>query len=458
MTQNSVPLSLGSFYAAHEAFTEMSTSNPELYPDVLFTVALTKRGDRKFTETGDRDEAVKEEALLACEVGKWSSFVHVMGMASVLSRPIISVYPSVEFQYCCLVNRVINPRPSTISKPPKEEAIHILWSRDGNLDNRTKSWYTPNHFVPLCVITAEPPASEKQDSPSTSTQQPKQGFGTLFSFFKPKASSGLSAISPNAPPEKPKVSKRSASSAGHRIEKEEPKVKKSANSAALKRKIMFKWKDEFPWLSIHEEDDAILCSICCQATREAGKTQFITGCKSEKKETMRIHGESNGHLKAQKAVLAQQKAVRETVLAQSFSKGTKDMQERDQREVAIKMTTAYFIAKEELPFSKFSPLIALQKKNGLELTSTYANDKSCAQMVSVLRKLSKEGLAAELNNKHYISVMADGATDAGGMENETVFCRFVRNGRPINRLIGHKAVEHAHAEGKGKICVHTLVS
>ena len=63
------------------------------------------------------------------------------------------------------------------------------------------------------------------------------------------------------------------------------------------------------------------------------------------------------------------------------------MQERDQREVAIKMTTAYFIAKEELPFSKFSPLIALQKKNGLELTSTYANDKSCAQMVSVLGKL-----------------------------------------------------------------------
>lgn len=55
-----------SFYAAHEAFTEMSRSNPELYPDVLFTVALTKRGDRKFTETGDRDEAVKEEALLVC--------------------------------------------------------------------------------------------------------------------------------------------------------------------------------------------------------------------------------------------------------------------------------------------------------------------------------------------------------------------------------------------------------
>ena len=32
-----------SFYADHEGFTGMITSNPELYPDVVFAVALTKR-------------------------------------------------------------------------------------------------------------------------------------------------------------------------------------------------------------------------------------------------------------------------------------------------------------------------------------------------------------------------------------------------------------------------------
>lgn len=126
------------------------------------------------------------------------------------------------------------------------------------------------------------------------------------------------------------------------------------------------------------------------------------------------------------------------------------MDERDRREVAIKMRTAYFIAKEELPFSKFNGLIALQKKNGLQLTSTYANDKTCVQMISVIGKLEKEALAAEIGGKNYISVMADGATDAGGIENETVFCQFVRDGRPTNRLIGHKAVEHVHAEGTQK--------
>ncbi|KAJ7318659.1 hypothetical protein OS493_037447 [Desmophyllum pertusum] len=274
-----------SFYADNEVFTETTTSNPELYPDVLFAVALTKRGDRKFSETGNREEAVKEEALVACEGWKFGQSTW----------------------------ELVRPKP-------------------------------------LCVVTAEPSASEKQDFPSTSTsgtRKPKQG--TLFSFFKPKASTVVSANSPNAPPAKPNVSKRTALTAGHSNKKEEPDVKTSTpNSAALKRKIMFKWKDEFPWLTIREEDDAILCSVCCQAPRDAGKTQFIMGCKSEKKETMQIHGESNGHLKVQKAVLAQQRPVRETVLAQSFFNTTKDLQERDRREVAVKMTTAYFIAKEEL--------------------------------------------------------------------------------------------------------------
>ena len=63
----------------------------------------------------------------------------------------------------------------------------------------------------------------------------------------------------------------------------------------------------------------------------------------------------------------------------------------------MKTTTAYFIAKEELPFSKFQGLINLQKKNGLEISSTYANDKSCAEMVSVLGKVFKERTTAEIS-------------------------------------------------------------
>lgn len=44
--------------------------------------------------------------------------------------------------------------------------------------------------------------------------------------------------------------------------------------------------------------------------------------------------------------------------------------------------------------------------------------------------------------------MADGSADFSGVENETIVCRFVRDGLPVNCMIGHKAVAHGHAEGK----------
>ena len=60
----------------------------------------------------------------------------------------------------------------------------------------------------------------------------------------------------------------------------------------------------------------------------------------------------------------------------------------------------------------------------------------------------KEDLIQELNSKNFFSIMADGSSDFSGVENETIVCRFVRDGIPVNCMIGHKAVAHGHAEGK----------
>lgn len=51
--------------------------------------------------------------------------------------------------------------------------------------------------------------------------------------------------------------------------------------------------------------------------------------------------------------------------------------------------------------------------------------------------------------------MADGTADFGGTENETVVCCLVRDGAPVNCILGHKAVEHVHAGGK--FIIKTLI-
>ena len=83
----------------------------------------------------------------------------------------------------------------------------------------------------------------------------------------------------------------------------------------------------------------------------------------------------------------------------------------------------------------------------MEINQTYANDKSCGTLISTIATVLTEELASEVNGKKYLSVMIDGATDASGKENETVHCRYVKDGQPANRLIGHKAVAHGHAQG-----------
>ena len=83
----------------------------------------------------------------------------------------------------------------------------------------------------------------------------------------------------------------------------------------------------------------------------------------------------------------------------------------------------------------------------MSINLTYANEKSCAEFVSFLSTCLKEDLIHELNSKNVFRIMADGSADFSGVENETIVWRFVRDGIPVNCMIGHKAVAHGHAEG-----------
>ncbi len=281
------------FYADHETFSETARSNPELDQDVLFLIALTKRGDQRFTASKDKVEAVKEEAFVACEKGEWSSLMHLMGLSSVMSTPIFSIYPDVCFRYRCLMHRIINPRQWENSLKLTDVSMNILWSRDGNLDTRAGSWYQPNHFVPIVLSNSS--TDKKPDCPTSNaddTRKAKQQ-GTLFSFLKPKATAAAkpkataaakpkatAAANPKATTatsSSGKFQKRTASAAGL-----EDKTEVKQSTSTLKQKLL-KWKGEFPWLTISEDGGTVRCSVCCDVPEVAGDNQFVTGCKPTKR-------------------------------------------------------------------------------------------------------------------------------------------------------------------------------
>ena len=83
-----------------------------------------------------------------------------------------------------------------------------------------------------------------------------------------------------------------------------------------------------------------------------------------------------------------------STIAQSFQKGEKASEEKNWKDIAAKIYMAYLIAKEELPLSKFEPILALQRKNGLEISPTYGNDKGCNNFVSLVSSVITEQLAS----------------------------------------------------------------
>lgn len=92
-----------------------------------------------------------EEDIYECASNGGCVSIWVMaGLASVLQRPVISVYPTIsgdEDPVSDILNRTLRPR---LNYDESRSPIHILWSSLRPLAIG-KMW-TMNHFVPLVLV------------------------------------------------------------------------------------------------------------------------------------------------------------------------------------------------------------------------------------------------------------------------------------------------------------------
>ena len=99
---------------------------------------------------------------------------------------------------------------------------------------------------------------------------------------------------------------------------------------------------------------------------------------------------------------------------------------------------AYFIAKREMPFTSFPHLCHLEIKHGVDLGSTYINDKACKNFVLSIATQLKNELSCKLQKCRFVSVMADSATDVGVHEVEDVYVCHLVEGETVNTFAGLK--------------------
>ena len=159
------------FYSQHPGFSSAVEENAEYFSQSINNL-LPMSVSKECLDTGCmKDDLVRQEAIFNCCDKKWSSFLCIMGLASVLNRSIFTYYPDCgEQRSKLLFNRMIQPRLT-----PKEglDDLHILFCYEGTVT--AGKTFQPNHFVPLLFHTQQlkrkstaacPQASAKKLKPS----------------------------------------------------------------------------------------------------------------------------------------------------------------------------------------------------------------------------------------------------------------------------------------------------
>lgn len=124
------------------------------------------------------------------------------------------------------------------------------------------------------------------------------------------------------------------------------------------------------------------------------------------------------------------------------------LDEKNRHHLRVLTNTAYFVGKEELAFRKFGSLCGLQEKNGVKMESMYRNEKMCSQFIASIADVEKEKTKREVRETRFLLLLSDSSTDAGIIEQEAVFVRYVdKQGRPWTKFLDIIPLESATADG-----------
>ena len=125
-----------------------------------------------------------------------------------------------------------------------------------------------------------------------------------------------------------------------------------------------------------------------------------------------------------------------------IGKAIKKMCAEDKNACQILFNSAYYLAKQERPFSDFPDLLKLQEKNKTPgIKECYRNDRAAANFTDFIAKVTKDSSAKDLAKAHYFcNLSMEVQIVALLRKNLCIFCFFCvvsqrRSFFPLNQLI-----------------------
>ena len=120
----------------------------------------------------------------------------------------------------------------------------------------------------------------------------------------------------------------------------------------------------------------------------------------------------------------------------------------DKKALVIKFNTAYYLAKNERPFSDCPEVLELQEKNGVrDIGKAYLTDKKCAEFTKYVAHVIRTELDTDLKNCNYFTCLNDGSTDSSITEQEIIDVLYLKDEVPTVRYLSIETLNVVNAPG-----------
>ena len=169
------------------------------------------------------------------------------------------------------------------------------------------------------------------------------------------------------------------------------------------------------------------CSVCTRFRsrimhRRNFSDRWIVGADSVRTSNIRDHAHSDQHDHAM-SLLKQESAKAEGKSCYSYAPIAivlSTLPSDEKEPLRKKLDIAYFVAREKLSFSKYPAICELETKHGVDLGTNYRTQTAGSSFIHYSAEAIREGLAENLRKSKFFSLLLDGSTDAGNVDNELV--------------------------------------
>lgn len=209
------------------------------------------------------------------------------------------------------------------------------------------------------------------------------------------------------------------------------------------RKYLSKWEKDYVWLKHDKDEDKMYCDLCRSNPKLADNTgAFFTGTKAYRLGIIQSHEKSRYQRKCVEAQNADANPQ-----AQPSARAVRNADAQTLERLLKLFRSAYYIGLNEKPLSAFASLCKLQQLNGVKLGSTYLNDHGCKNLIAAIKDVITHDLKADLNNSAVFSVLTDGSTDTGVIEEEIIFVKYFKDGLQQTRFLTLQPPEQSSGLG-----------